>query len=116
MFYNENESLIVTEDIGSEETGNLIPEGSEVNFIKLVDNENDLAQSMIAFKYKDRVLVALEAKLRPKNMKKVEAAKVEFNKNMMRLNPRLRRYHYNLLFRYYFRVYYFVIDLLGGKK
>lgn len=116
MYYELNEILVTTEDIGSKEKGDLIPEGTEVNFLKIVDNENDLSQSMVAFKYNDKVMVTLEAKIRPKDTKKLKAAKKEFNRNMMRNNPRLRRYHYNLLFRYYFRIHYFFLDLFESKK
>ena len=116
MNYDKDEILITTEDIGSEEKHNLIPEGTEVTFIKLVDNENDLAQSLVAFKHEDRILVTLEAKIRPKSKKKLNAAHKEFNKNMMRHHPRLRRYHDNVVLKYYFRVYYYFVDLFGRKN
>ena len=116
MIYEENELLITTEDIGSELKGNLIPEGTEVNFIKVVDNESDLAQSLIAFRYGKKILVTLESRVRPKNKKKIKNAHKEFNMNMMRHHPRTRRYHPNLLLKIYFRLHYFFIDLFGGKK
>jgi len=116
MNYDENEILITTEPIGSEKKGNLIPAGTEVNFIKVVDNQNDLAQTLLAFRYDGKILVTLESNVRPKNKKKIKKAHKEFNKNMMRHHPRTRRYHPNFFLKVYFRIHYFFVDLFGGKS
>jgi hypothetical protein len=116
MNYEENEPLVLTEDFGSEKKGNLIKKGTEVVFIKVVDNENDLANALVAFRYGKKILVTLESKIRPKNKKKIKDAHKEFNRNMMRHHPRTRRYHPNLILRYYFRVHYYFVDLFGGKN
>ena len=116
MQYEENELLITTEDIGSEEKGNLIPAGSEVNFIKVVDNDSDLAKALIAFRFGTKILVTLESNVRPKDKKKLKNAHKEFNKNMMRHHPRTRRYQPNRFLKVYFRIYYFISDLFGRKK
>jgi len=108
--YQENEVLITVEPIGSEEKGNLIPVGTKVNFVKVIDDNNDLAKALVAFKYEDKVLVTLETNIKIKSWWKRRKAFKKFNNQMMVNNPRLRRYHPNIIIKMYYRIRYYILD------
>lgn len=113
MKYEEKETLITVEPIGSKRKGTLIPVGTEVEFIKVQDGADLL--SLIAFKYNDRVVVTKETDVRPKNKRKVKKAFSAFDKQMMINNPRLRRHHSNFVLRMFYRALYFFKDMRGKK-
>jgi len=113
--YLENEILIVVEPIGKEEDGNLIPVGTKVEFVKVVDT-NDITKSLVAFKHEDKVLVTLETNVKIKSWWRRRKAFKQFNNQMMVNNPRLRRYHPNILLKLYFRVHYFMVDKFGDNN
>jgi len=112
--YEENETLITTEDIGSEKKGTLIPKGSKVNFIRVADSP-DLGRCLIAIRLGERVLVVPENIVKFKSWWKRRKAFKQFNNQFMISSPRLRRHHPNLVLKLYFRTYYFFKDLFGGK-
>lgn len=109
MNYEPKEKLVTVEPIGSKRKGNLIPIGTEVEFVKVQDSA-DMANTLIAFKYDSRVIVTKETNVKPINKKKVKKAFTEFDKQMMLNNPRLRRHHPNIIMRYFYRVYYYIKD------
>ena len=113
--YAENEILVTTEDIGKKENGTLIPKGTVVEFIKVLDSD-DLTKSLIAIKLEDRVLVTLETNVKIKNWWKRRKAFKAFNNQMMINNPRYRRYHPNVFMRTYFKLFYFIKDKFGGNN
>lgn len=113
--YDENEILVTTINIGKKEKGNLIPKGTEVEFIKVVDG-SQLGQSLIAFRYNNKVLVTKEANVRPKKKRKIKKAFNEFQMTLMKDNPRLRRYHPNLILRAFYRLRYFITDFFEKEK
>lgn len=115
MKYEDNEILLTTVKIpiGNPLDENFIPIGTEVQFFKLVDNENDLTKTLVAFRYGSKMLVTLEANLKPKNKRKLKKAFSGFNSDMMRHHPELRRYHPNPFLKAYWRLYYYVKNLLG---
>jgi hypothetical protein len=112
--YEDNEKLVTVEPIGSKKKGLYIPRGTDVEFVKVVDTD-DITKSLIAFRYNDRTHVTLETNVAPKNKRKLKKQFNIFQNTMMANNPRLRRYHPNLLLRVYYRVYYFFKDRFGGK-
>ncbi len=114
--YEANEKLITTIDIGSEEKGNLIPSGTDVTFIKIVNDSTDLAESLIAIEHEDKILVTLETSVKYKSWFKRRRSFKQLNSQMMVNNPRLRRYHPSIILRTYYKIYYYFSDRFGGKK
>ena len=114
MKYEPKEILVTVEPIGSERKGTLIPVGTEVEFIKVQDSA-DLAGTLLAFKYGERVVVTKETNVKPKNEKKVKKAFSAFDKQMMINNPRLRRHHPMFVLRMFYRALYFFKDMRGKK-
>ena len=112
--YKENEVVVTTEDIGSEEKGNLVPKGTKATFLKAVDAD-DLSKCLVAIQIGDRILVTLETNIKIKNWWRRRKAFKQFNNQMMLNNPRYRRYHPSLPLRLYFRLYYYIADKFGGK-
>ena len=114
--YSENEVLITVEDIGEENTDKFIPKGTEVIFLKVIDNPSDLSKSMVYIRHGKRGLVVPEIAVKPKDESKPMKALEEFNKAFMDLNPELKKYHPNLFIRYFYRLVYFFKGLFDGKK
>lgn len=114
--YKEGEILITTQDVGKPDSKNFIKKGTKVTFVKVVDNENDLTKSLVAFNYGGKTLVTLETNLRIKSWWRRRQAIREFDKKMMKSNPRLRIYHYNPALRIIFKIRYFITDLFTRKK
>ena len=112
--YKENEVVVTTEDIGSEEKGNLVPKGTKATFLKAVD-ASDLSKCLVAIQIGDRILVTLETNIKIKNWWRRRKAFKQFNNQMMLNNPRYRRYHPNPILKAFYRVMYFFKDL-GGKS
>jgi putative cell wall-binding protein len=108
--YEENEILILQEDVGKKD--NIIPKGTEVEFIKVMDNPSDLSQSLVAFKHNDRLLVTKEVNVKPKDEAKVRNAFDELNRGLIERNPELIIYHPNPVIRYYHRFIKFIKSLL----
>lgn len=105
--YEKGEILEVVTPFGPKD--NKLPKGTKVEFIKAVDNA-DLAKSLVAVQYEDRVLVTLETNVRIKSWWRRRKAFKQFNYQMMVNNPRLRRYHPNFFLRCYYKSYYYIVD------
>lgn len=109
--YGEKEKLVLVEPYGKEDSDKHLPKGTEVEFVKVIPNDNDLALSLIAVKVdEERVVVMKEANVKPVDEKKIKNEFKEFQKNMMKNNPRLRIYHPNFFVRTWFKIYYYYKD------
>jgi hypothetical protein len=111
--YRDNEILETTLPIGNTESPNHLPKGSKVKFIKVIND--DLENSLLVIEVAGRKVAVKETDVRIRSWWRRRKAINEFNQLMYGQNPRLRRYHKNLLKKVYYRVYYFVKDLVGGK-
>jgi hypothetical protein len=119
--YQENETLILLQNVGKEDTEKFIPKNTEVTFIKAVDDRNDLTKSIVVVKYGDRVLSLPELAVKPKKKNKTISALKEFNKQMMENRPELKVYHHNVLMRIFYRVVnvlhrLFIAPIIGLHK
>ena len=106
--YEKGEILEVMETFGPKK--NKVPKGESVEFIQVAD-AGDISKCLIAVKYGDRTLVTKETNVRVKSWWRRRKAFRQFNKQMMINNPRLRRYSSNPFVKYWFRVYYWYVDL-----
>jgi hypothetical protein len=114
--YSENEILVLVEDIGEEGTDKFIAKGTEVIFLKVIDNPADLSKAMVHIKHGKRGLVVPEIAVTPKDRKKLVKALDEFNKAFLEQNPDLKRYHPNIILRYYYRFIHFIKGLINGRN
>jgi len=111
--YQEGEKLEVVEQFGHKD--NPIKKGELVEYIKVFATPTDLSAAIIAVKYGDKILITKETNVRVKSWWRRYRAFKKFNKQMMINNPRLRRYHRNVILKAYYRAYYFFVDKFGGK-
>ena len=114
--YKENEVLVTVEDIGEVDTEKFIPKGTEVTFLKVVDGGVDLSKSMVYIRHGKRGLVVPEIAVRPLDANKPLNELAEFNKVFMAKNPELKKYHPNLLLRYFYRALFFIRDLFKKES
>lgn len=101
--YQENEALILLQNVGKEDTETFIPKGTEVTFVKAVDNPRDLTKALVVIKFKDRIMSLPELAVKPKADKTIDALK-DFNKQMMKNRPELKVYHHNVIMRLFYRL------------
>lgn len=101
--YSDNETLILLQDVGKEDTDLFIPKNTEVTFIKAVDNKEDLSKAMVVVKYENRLIPLPELAVKPKANKTINALK-DFNKQLMENRPELKVYHHNIFMRIYYRL------------
>lgn len=114
--YEPDDNLVLVKPFGREDSEKYLPVGTKVKFVKVVHNDNDLAQSLIIVKVDDdRVVVMKEVNVKPVDDSKIKKEFKEFQKAMMIRNPRLRRYHPNFFVRTYFKIYYFFKDRFGNE-
>lgn len=106
--YQEGEILEVVEAFGKKDKR--VEVGTKVEFVKTADTA-DLGQSLIAVKLGDRIIVTKETNVRIRSWWRRRQAFRAFNKQMMINNPRLRRYSPNPFVKYWFRAYYWFVDL-----
>lgn len=92
--YKENEILLLTQNVGVENTEGFIPKGSELLFLRAIDNPNDLSKSMLIVQFEDRQLALPELTLVPKEVNTIKALE-SFNKSLMDSKPELKIYHHN---------------------
>ncbi len=112
--YKDNEILETTLPIGKKDTPSFLPKGSKVKFIKVIND--DLENSLLVVEVAGKNMAIKETDVRIRSWWRRRKAIDEFNQLMYGQNPRLRRYHKNLLKKVYYRVYYFIKDLIGGEK
>jgi len=96
--YQENETLILLQDVGKEDTDTFIPKDTEVTFVKAMDNPRDLSKAIVVIKYQDRTMALPELAVKPKADKTIDALK-DFNKQIMKSRPELKMYHHNIFMR-----------------
>lgn len=113
--YSENEILVLVEPHGRKDTRTYLPVGTEVTFIKVVHNDQDLSLSLVVVQYEDRIFPLKEVKVKPKNKNKLKEEFKKFNKTMMLRNPELKKYHPNLFLRYYYRLLFYIKGLFNDK-
>jgi len=97
--YNEKEVLILLQNVGIEGKDSFIPKGTEVTFIKAVDNKNQLSKSMLVIQFEDRQLALPELALKPKKEGMAIDALKDFNLKLMESRPELKVYHHNPIMR-----------------
>jgi hypothetical protein len=114
--YREEEKLILVADIGSEDLGNLIKEGTEVTFIKAIDDPSDLSKSKVYIRHGKKGYVVPEIAVRPLDENKPLNALAEFNKAFMQRNPELKIYHPNVFLRYFYRFIFWVKGLFKKEE
>jgi hypothetical protein len=112
--YQEGEKLEVVEQFGNKDDP--IRKGTLVEYIKVFATPTDLSAAIIAVRYGDKILITKETNVRVKSWWRRRKAFKAFNKQMMINNPRLRRYHKNLILKAYYRAYYFIVDKFGGSS
>lgn len=115
--YKDNEKLITTTDLGKKDSKSFIKKGSKVTFVKVVNPDcADLSNSMLIVKYKEKSLVVKESDVRIKSIFRRMKAVADINRGMFEAYPRLRRNHHNIIKKVWYRLYYFVADLVKGKE
>ncbi len=112
--YKDNEILETTLPIGKKDTPSFLPVGSKVKFIKVIND--DLENSLLVVEVAGKKMAIKETDVRIRSWWRRMIAINEFNKQMHIQNPRLRRYHRNIFKKVYYRVYYFIKDLIGGSN
>lgn len=102
--YNENETLILQQNVGKEDTESFIPKGTEVTFVKAMDNPRDLSKAIVVINYQGRIIPLPELAVAPKKQGKTVSALKEFNKQLMENRPELKVYHHNIFMRLFYRL------------
>lgn len=113
VLYSPDCELVVVEKIGKKTDKVQIEKGTILRFYDVIDDPNDLTKSLIMAYYtnsegEQKMIMTKEVNVKPVEEERVKKAFDEFNKMMMKSNPELRKYHPNILLRYYYRVYYFL--------
>jgi len=110
--YKENQKLILTQNVGVEDTPRFIPKGTEVEFVKVIDDQKNISKAMLVIQYEDRQMVLPELALVPKDVDTVSVLK-DFNNKLIAGRPELKKYHHNFLMRFYYGVVAFFSRLLN---
>lgn len=113
--YKDKEKLILLRDVGKKGSENFIPAGSEVLFIKAIDDPNNLAKSFVIVQYENRQMALPELAVKPKGSKTIEALK-DVNIYLMENNPELKKYHHNIFVRPFYSVLFWIKGLFSFKK
>jgi hypothetical protein len=108
--YKENEPLILTKGVGREGTDGFIPEGTEVIFVRIIENRLDMFKPLVVFQYKDKQLAVPEIAVKPTVTDTISALE-DVNKAMMDNDPNLKLYHHNR----FMRVLYITLDWIKRK-
>ena len=110
--YKPNEILKTLGDIGKEGEPGYIPKGTEVEFIKAIDVD---LKSFVVVKYDERILTISELAVAPTETNALLELK-KFNKRLMENSPELRKYHHNVVARFYYKVKNYIKSLLTKKQ
>lgn len=115
--YIENEKLITTTDIGNKDSPNFMKKGTKVKFLKVANPDcSDLSMSLVIVEYNGKPLAVKESDVRIRSLWRRMKAVAEINHGMFKTYPRLRRNHHNPIKKLWYLAYYYIADLITGKK
>ena len=101
--YDDNEILTLVQNVGIEGKDGFIPKGSEVIFVKAVDDPNNISRSMVVVNFGDRQLALPELAVKSNSVDTIDVLK-DFNRHLIDSNPDLKMYHHNKFMRAYYKV------------
>ncbi len=110
--YKKDEELILLADKGTEGEKGFLPEGTKLKFVRAVDYG---FKSMVVVQHEDTVLVLPELAVRPTKTNTLAVLR-DFNNELAKNNPELKKYHHNVFKRIYYRIKRFFKELLTRDK
>ena len=113
--YKENEQVILLQNVGIEGDENFIPKGSELIFLKAVDDPRNISRSMVVVQFEDRQLALPELAVKPKHTDTINELK-KFNSSIMEHDNHLRVYHHNPIMRFIYRVLNWIKEKFPNKE